>query len=261
MLTDYIKCGDCLELMKELPDKSIDLILCDLPYGTTACKWDIVIPFEPLWQQYNRIIKENGCVVLFGSEPFSSCTVVSNLKNFRERIVWLKNKAGSGFGAKQKHIKVHEDIMVFSKTGKYVFNPQKWLVAEKEFLTQRKTFCEFECGNTIYSAAKRIRKEDTGERNPLSIVSCKVPFNPQKNTSYAKNIEVRVHSTQKPVDLLEYLIKTYTNEGALVLDNCMGSGSTCVAAINTGRHYIGYELEQKYYDIAEQRINEAKVRR
>ena len=250
-----LKLGECLELMKDIPDKTIDMILCDLPYGTTACKWDTVIPFEPLWEQYNRIIKDNGAIVLLGSQPFTSQLILSNIKMFREELIWLKNKSGSGLQAKQKHIKVHEEIIIFSKNGKYTYNPQKWLVDKKEFLTQRKTFNEVEVGNNIYSKMMKKQKADDGTRNPISIVSCRVPFTPSKGKKYEnKDVDLRVHPTQKPIELLEYLVKTYTNEGELVLDNCMGSGSTGVACVNTGRNFIGIELDEKYFNIAKNRI-------
>lgn len=249
--------GNCLELMKDIPDRSIDMILCDLPYGTTACKWDVVIPFEPLWEQYNRVIKDNGVIILFGSQPFTSQLILSNIKMFREELIWLKNKAGSGLQAKQKHIKVHEEILVFSKNGKYTYNPQKWLVDKKEFLTQRKTFNEVEVGNNIYSKMLKKQKADDGTRNPISIVSCRVPFTPAKGKKYEnKDVDLRIHPTQKPIELLEYLIKTYTNENEVVLDNCMGSGSTGVACINTNRNFIGIELDEKYFEIAKKRIED-----
>lgn len=250
--------GDCLEVMKDIPDKSVDMILCDLPYGTTACYWDVIIPFNKLWEQYNRIIKDNGAIVLFASEPFGSLLITSNIKNFREEIIWLKNKSGSGLQAKQKHIKVHEKILVFSKSAKYTFNPQKWLVADKEFLTQRKTFNEVYVGNNIYSKMYKKQKADTGERNPLSIVSCRVPFNTSHSKQYAEDIEIRVHPTQKPVQVCEYLIKTFSNKGDIVLDNCMGSGSAGVACINANRSFIGIELDEKSFNIAKERIKENK---
>ena len=254
-----LKKGDCLELMKNIPEKSVDMILCDLPYGTTACKWDNVIPFEPLWEQYKRIIKDDGVIVLFGSQPFTSKLILSNIKMFKEELIWLKNKSGSGLQAKQKHIKVHENILVFSKNGKYTYNPQKWLVDKKEFLTQRKTFNEVEVGNNIYSKMIKTQKADDGTRNPISIVSCRVPFTPSKTKVYEdETVDLRVHPTQKPIELLEYLIKTYSNDGETVLDNCMGSGSCGVAAINTGRSFIGIELDEKYFEIAKRRIEEAK---
>ena len=247
--------GDCLEVMKEIPDKSIDMILCDLPYGTTACKWDVVIPFEELWEQYNRIIKENGAIVLFGSQPFTSQLILSNIKMFREELIWLKNKSGSGLQAKQKHIKIHENILVFSKNGKYTYNPQKWLVDKKEFLTQRKTFNEIEVGNNIYSKMIKKQKADDGTRNPISILSCRVPFTPAKGKKYEnKDVDLRVHPTQKPVALLEYLIKTYTNEGETVLDNCAGSMSTVIAALNTKRNCIAIEKDTKYFEIGKERV-------
>lgn len=253
-----LKCGDCLELMKDIPDKSIDMILCDLPYGTTACSWDVIIPFDKLWEQYNRIIKDNGAIVLFGSQPFTTMLIASNMKMFREEIIWLKNKAGSGLQATQKHIKTHENIVVFSKKGTYTFNPQKWLVDKKEFLTQRKTFNEVEVGNNIYAKMTKVQKEDDGTRNPLSIVSARVPFTPSASKEYSDDVEVRVHPTQKPVKLLEYLIKTFSNENELVLDNCMGSGSTAIACLNTNRDFIGMEIEEKYYKIATERVEKAK---
>lgn len=246
--------GDCLELMKDIPDKSVDMVLCDLPYGTTACKWDMVIPFEKLWEQYHRILKRNGVVTLFGSQPFTTTMVTSNLEEFREELVWLKNKQATGFSKNHKHMKIHENIEIFSADSNYTYNPQKWLIAEKEFITQRKTFHPEYVGNNIYGAMYRTRNVDTGERFPLSIVSCRVPFTPQKNKVYADDIELRLHPTQKPVALLEYLIKTYTNEGETVLDNCMGSGSTGVACLNTNRNFIGIELDEKYYKIAKERI-------
>lgn len=250
-----LRCGDCLELMKDIPNKSIDLILCDLPYGTTACKWDNIIPFELLWEHYNRIVKENGAIVLFGSQPFTSKLILSNINIFREELIWLKNKSGSGFQTKQKHIKIHENIIVFSKKGSYTYNPQKWLVDKKEFLTQRKTFNEVEVGNNIYSKIIRKQKNDDGSRNPISIVSCRVPFTPSKTKKYLNdNIDLRVHPTQKPIELLEYLVKTYSNEDDIVLDNCMGSGSTGIACINTNRNFIGIEKDKRYFEIAKERI-------
>jgi site-specific DNA-methyltransferase (adenine-specific) len=242
--------------MKEIPDESIDMILCDLPYGTTACSWDSIIPFEPLWEQYERIIKEDGVIVLFGSQPFTTKLINSNIKNFKEELIWLKNKAGSGFQLNQKHQKIHENIIVFSLSNTYTYNPQKWLIAEKEFITQRKTFSEVEVGNNIYGKIKRTRKPDTGERNPLSIVSCRVPFTPQKSKSYSDEVDLRLHPTQKPVALLEYLIKTYTNEDETVLDNCAGSMSTVIACLNTKRKCIAMEKDKKYFQIGCNRVKQ-----
>ena len=248
--------GDCLELMKNIPDKSVDCIICDLPYGTTSCSWDSIIPFEDLWSQYNRIVKDNAPIVLFGSQPFTSLLIQSNIEHFREELIWLKNKAGSGMQANQKHIKIHENICIFSKSATYTYNPQKWLIAEKEFITQRKTFKENEyIGNQIYGATTRTRKPDTGERNPISIVSCRVPFTPQKNKTYSDEVDLRLHPTQKPLELVEYLVKTFSNENDVVLDNCMGAGTTGVACKNLNRKFIGIELDDTYYKIAKNRIN------
>lgn len=234
---DYIECGDCLELMKGIPDGSIDMILCDLPYGTTACKWDNVIPFEPLWEQYNRVIKDNGAILLFGSEPFSTELRHSNLKMFRYDWIWSKNRGTGLFNAKKMPMKSHEIISVFYKSLP-LYNPQ-----------MRTGFKPYKCKQGKQSGAfgvsnKEIMTENNGERYPLSVL--------QFNSTNGKN----VHPTQKPIELLEYLIKTYTNEGDVVLDNCMGSGSTCVACVNTNRHYIGFELDPRYYDIACKRLDE-----
>lgn len=251
--------GDCLELMKDIKDKSIDMILCDLPYGTTACKWDSIIDLSKLWTEYKRIIKDNGAIVLTASQPFTSLLIMTNIKMFREEIIWLKNKSGSGLQANQKHIKVHESILIFSKKGKYIFNPQKWLVDKKEFLTQRKTFNTLEVGNNIYSKMIKTQKADNGKRNPISIISCKVPHNPSKSKTYDfENNDIRLHPTQKPVTLFEYLIKTYTNENDLVLDNCAGSGTTGIACQNLNRNCILMEKDGQYCKIIEKRLQDNK---
>ena len=248
--------GDCLELMKDIPDGSIDTVLCDLPYGTTQCSWDNIINFELMWKELNRVVKDNSPIVLFGSQPFTSNLIMSNPKMFREELIWLKNKAGSGLQAKQKHIKVHENILLFSKNGEYTFNPQKWLVDKKEFLTQRKTFNDRVVGNNIYNEMVGKRNDTGNERNPLSIVSCRVPFTPQKNRNYSSDVDLRYHPTQKPTDLLEYLINTYTNENETVLDFTAGSFSTAIACLNTDRNFIGIELDDNYFDIGVNRIKE-----
>lgn len=252
-----IKQGDCLELMKEISDGSIDMILCDLPYGKTACEWDNVISFELLWREYMRILKAHGKVILFSSQPFTSLVINSKIDWFREEIIWLKNKSASGIMAKSRHLKVHENILVFAPNANYTYNPQKWKVKEKQFLTQRKTMSIYGNSNNIYGNFERQRKPDDGTRNPISIVAYPVPITPAKNKTYKKDIDIRVHPTQKPVALLEYLIRTYTNEGDTVLDNCMGSGSTGVACINTNRNFIGYELDEKYFNIAKERLEKA----
>lgn len=245
---------DCLEGMKRIPDKSVDMILCDLPYGTTACKWDSIIPFELLWEQYERIIKDNGAIVLFADEPFTSRLVCSNIKNFKYRITWDKDIGGGYLNAKIMPLKQTEDICVFSKVNnrRYTYNP---IMRDKE--------------------SNRIRH--IGRRNPVnqstygaSNGQLSVDYNPEK--SYPTNLIKlssrvaecnsihRVHPTQKPVALFEYLIRTYSNEGETVLDNCMGSGTTAVSCINTNRNYIGFELDKKYFEIAQNRIEESKTK-
>lgn len=229
-----IKQGDCLELMKEIPRGGVDMILCDLPYGTTACKWDNVIPFEELWKEYNRIIKEKGAIVLFGSEPFSTTLRMSNIKQYKYDWVWNKALAGNGILAKKQPLKIHENIMVFHSG---IYKPQmtkgkmrkKMKIKESE-LTGGDSFVE-EYINDLYY--------------PKTIL----------DFSAANLRKGRLHPTQKPVELLEYLIRTYTNENDTVLDNCMGSGSTGVACINTNRKFIGYELDEKYFNIAKERLN------
>ena len=229
--------GDCLELMKEIPDKSIDMILCDLPYGTTACKWDTVIPFEPLWEQYNRIIKDNGAIVLFGSEPFSTELRHSNLKMFKYDWIWEKEQGANFMLCKYQPYKVHEVISVFSKN-RHTYNPQ--MTVGKPYTSGKGTSGDI-TGNVV-----KVQTKNEGTRYPRSVQK----FNTDKSKG-------SLHPTQKPIALLEYLIKTYTNEGEVVLDNCMGSGSTGVACVNTGRKFIGMELDEKYFAIAKKRIEEA----
>ena len=228
--------GDCLDKMKDIPDKSIDMILCDLPYGTTACKWDVVIPFEPLWAHYKRIIKDRGAIVLFGSEPFSSYLRMSNIKNYKYDWVWEKTK-GSGFlNCKKRPLRHYEAISVFS-CGAPVYYPQGLI--KGSFNNSRPAL---EKNPTLYG--KQRRHDRSKYTNyPKDILRYSKPHKP-------------VHPTQKPVALLEYLIKTYTLEGETVLDNTMGSGSTGVACINTNRNFIGIEKDDKYFEIAKKRIEE-----
>ena len=230
-----IKQGDCLELMKDIPDTSIDMILCDLPYGTTKNKCDSVIPLNKLWKQYERMIKDNGAIVLFSQMPFSAELVHSNLKLFKYEWIWQKDN-GTGFlNAKKMPLKVHENILVFYKKLP-LYNPQ-----------MRTGFKPYKCKqgrhSTNYGAYEQGHiTESNGERYPIDIIKFK------KDSG--------LHPTQKPVELLEYLIKTYTNEGETVLDNCMGSGSTGVACINTNRNFIGYELDEHYFQIAKERLEQ-----
>lgn len=228
-----LKCGDCLELMKDIHDKSIDMILCDLPYGTTKNKWDSVINLDLLWKQYERIIKDNGCIILFAQTPFDKVLGTSNLKLLKYEWIWQKDN-GTGFlNAKKMPLKLHENILVFYKNTP-TYNPQ-----------MRKGFKPYSQksgrGSSNYGEQIRVITENDGTRYPVDIVE----FKRDKN---------KLHPTQKPVALLEYLIKTYTNEGNLVLDNCMGSGSTGVACKNLNRSFIGIELDENYFNIAKERI-------
>lgn len=240
--------GDCLELMKDIPDKSIDMILCDLPYGTTACKWDNVIPFEPLWEQYNRIIKDNGAICLFGSEPFSSALRISNIQNYKYDWIWHKQQGTGVTHAHNMPMKDYENICVFSlgKIGhkgkinnRMIYNPQGLRKCDK--IQKHGSF-----GMEGTQERKSVKKEwRVFEENfPRSVI-------------YFPRDTEKLHPTQKPVPLLEYLIKTYTNEGETVLDSCMGSGSTGVACVNTNRNFIGIELDDNYFNIAKNRINQA----
>jgi site-specific DNA-methyltransferase (adenine-specific) len=230
--------GDCLEVMKDIPDKSIDMILCDLPYGTTACKWDTIIPFEPLWEQYKRIIKDNGAIVLTASQPFTSALVMSNIKMFKYEWVWDKKKGGNIMNLKSQPYKVHENILVFSKD-KHNYYPI--MTSQKE--RTGKTYSKGEAnGIKNYGDLRTYNK-----KYPKSIL--------EESNANQKN---RTHPTQKPVALFEYLIKTYTNEGDLVLDNCAGSGTTGVACQNLNRNYILIEKEPKYVEIIKERLSQTK---
>ncbi len=246
--------AEAIDTMSKFPKWVFDAIITDPPYWTTACKWDSIIPFEDMWRELKRIRKDRTPIVLFGSEPFVATLISSNINEFREEIIWLKNKAGSGLQARQKHIKIHEKIIIFSKKCDYTFNPQKWLVEKKEFLTQRKIFKEMEVGNNIYGRMVKKQKPDSGKRNPISIVSIRTPFTPSKTKKYSNKVDLRYHPTQKPLALMEYLIKTYTNEWDLVLDFTCGSGTTAVACEKLNRKWIGIELNEEYCEIAKQRI-------
>lgn len=225
-----LKRGNCLELMCNLPDKSVDLILCDLPYGTTQNKWDSVIPFDALWSEYSRIC--NGAVVLTAAQPFTSSLVVSNMKNFKYQWVWKKSKPTGHLNAKKQPLRNTEDILVFYKS-QCTYNPQG--TRETDVMVSRTNRGNYgECSKTT-------RQTVTGY--PTTILE------------FAS--EIGEHPTQKPVALMEYLIKTYTNEGDTVLDNCMGSGTTGVACANTNRKFIGMELDRDYFRIARRRISEA----
>lgn len=237
--------GDCLELMKDIPDGSVDMVLADLPYGTTACQWDARIPLDRLWRQYKRICKENAAIVLFGKEPFSSSLRLSNPKMFRYDWVWEKTIAPDFGMAKLRPRLKHEIISVFYRK-QPTYNPQ--MESGKPYDDVRKNGARKSATNTRPGGGleQKAPIHNTGTRYPSSIQR----FSNKNNGSY--------HPTQKPVPLLEYLIRTYTNEGEIVLDNTMGSGSTGVAAVNTGRNFIGMELDQGYFETACKRIAEAE---
>lgn len=237
----YLMQGDCLQRMKEIPDGYVDMVMCDLPYGTTACKWDTVIPFEPLWEQYKRICK--GAIVLTASQPFTSALGMSNIGMLKYEWIWSKGR-GTGFQiAKYKPMVSHENILVFGD-GKVTYNPQM-------------------------RPRDKPRKSKFNGTTRQMLVSGGIPFEakialtekyPITEIEFSNNNQsAKVHPTQKPVALMEYLIKTYTNEGMVVLDNCMGSGTTGVACVNTKRNFIGIEMDENYFAIASKRIEEAKV--
>lgn len=238
--------GDCLELMYGIPDKSIDMILADLPYGTTACSWDEIIPFEPLWSHYKRIIKDNGAIVLFGSEPFSTKLRMSNLDWYRYDWVWVKDKPSNFFMGKKAPLKYTEDICVFYKHLP-TYNP---IMQKRDDENKRKNKLT---SSLLKDETKGINEyTDKYQKRLLSGIS---DYIYPKNYQFFNNRrDAGFHPTQKPVALLEYLIKTYTNEGDLVLDNVMGSGSTGVACKNLNRRFIGMELDEKYFKIAKERI-------
>lgn len=240
--------GDCLDEISKVLDDSVDLILVDLPYGTSACSWDVVIPMEKLWEQYLRVLKSSGTVVLFGSEPFSSLVRSSNLEMYKYDWKWVKPRGANFLNAKYQPMKNYEDIMVFSRCpasysrsrDSMVYNPIMG-VGEPYKLMSGKQKLE-KNNSTVRSSIKSVVTDNKGLRYP-------------KATLEFKSDKDKLHPTQKPVDLLEYLIRTYTVEGMVVLDSCMGSGSTGVACKNLNRSFIGIELDEGYFEIAKQRIN------
>lgn len=232
--------GDCLERMKEIPDGSVDLILTDPPYGTTACKWDSVIDLDKMWEQLKRIIKPNGAIVMTASQPFTTVLIHSNLKDFKYCWVWDKVKPSTGLHAKVMPLRSTEDIAVFG-SGKIAYFPQ---MVQKKLRVEEKNDSN---GETFGGARVKRQHDNKGLGYPKNLLTI-------SNADQTG----RVHPTQKPVALMEYLIKTYSNEGETVLDFTMGSGTTGVACINTGRSFIGIEMDESYFNIATKRINEAK---
>lgn len=232
--------GDCLELMRDIPDKSVDMVLCDLPYGATRNKWDTVIPLDALWAQYERVIKPNGAIALFSAEPFTSLLVASNPKLFRYDLIWAKPQGSDFLNANRKPLRAHENICIFYKA-QPTYNPQKSSGKPYKKKSGASTSSNYGRFNGDFHT-----ENINGKRYPLSVLDFAGESNKGKK-----------HPTQKPVALLEYLIKTYSNPGEVVLDNCMGSGSTGVACANTGRRFIGMELDAGYFEIAKSRIGEA----
>ena len=239
--------GDCLELMKKIPDESVDMVMTDPPYGTTQCKWDSIIPLDLMWKQLTRVTKKNGVIVMTASQPFTSILGASNVKALKYSWIWQKSRATGHLNAKKRPMKDCEDILVFYQTNS-TYNPQGLISCNR--ITK----------NSESDMSRGVSK------HPTSVVTGGITKKEytQKNTGYPRQIisiaseGKTVHPTQKPVALMEYLIKTYTNEGETVLDFTMGSGTTGVACVNTGRNFIGIELDDKYFDIAKGRIAEAE---
>lgn len=235
---------DCLIGMKSIPDGSIDMILCDLPYGTTACKWDSVLDLNKLWLEYERIITDNGAIILTATQPFTTQLISSNLKLFKYEIIWVKSRPNGHLEAKNKPMRKHENILIFSKgasangcKNRITYNPQGLVKVERYNRNSTDT-------------------DNYGSRKsrPVGLIT-KQEYTNYPTTIWEFGSEGKtIHPTQKPVELMEYLIKTYTNEGETVLDNCMGSGTTAIACINTNRNYIGFEKEEKYFKIIQERI-------
>jgi site-specific DNA-methyltransferase (adenine-specific) len=245
--------GDCLEVMQGIPSGSIDMVLCDLPYGTTNIEWDKPLPLTPLWEQYERIIKASGVIALFSAQPFTTDLINSNRKLFRYEVIWEKTQPTGFLNAKKMPLRKHENILIFYKKLP-TFNPQFTKV-------QRSDIGRTRLNGTGSQQYQKYMKPDwsyteNGERYPTDVIK----FSNWNGALFGKTDKTRKHPTAKPAALFEYLIKTYTNEGDLVLDNCIGSGTTAVAAINTGRNFVGIELSKEYCALAEGSIEQAKMR-
>lgn len=238
--------GDCLELMKTLQEQSVDMVLCDLPYGTTGCAWDSVIPFDRIWGEYERVTKPNAAIVLTAGQPFTSALIMSKVEWLKDHLVWDKNKCGSPGLAKVRHMRTHEDIVIFSR-GRITYNPQMQEGAPYSRKSKNPEGYVGRKNDHGYGMKPRTEFKNDGTRYPKSVIRISRDFSAQQ----------QVHPTQKPVALMEYLVKTYTNEGDTVLDNTMGSGTTGVACANTGRKFIGIERDPTYFEIAQQRIYSA----
>lgn len=236
--------GDCLEIMKRIPDKHVDMVLCDLPYGITQNKWDVIIPFDKLWEQYDRVVKKNGAVLLFAAGIFLAKLILSNEKYYKYKIVWHKSAKVGFLNAKKQPLRQHEDILVFYRK-QLTYNPQ--FVKGEPYVNKSETYTS---NYGHFNCVPRINR--TGDRYPVDIIS-------NKDLNKICNNK-RKHPTQKPVPLLENLIKQYSNEGDTILDNAMGSGSTGVACVNTNRNFIGIELNKEYYDFAVEDIEEVRAK-
>tara|TARA_R100000231_G_scaffold29289_1_gene26020 strand:+ start:30 stop:806 length:777 start_codon:yes stop_codon:yes gene_type:complete len=241
--------GDCFEVMKDIKEKSIDAIITDPPYGTTQCNWDNVLPFKPMWEQLHRIIKVNGVICLFSGEPFTSNLIVSNINNFKYRLTWDKRQGGGFLNSKKRPLTRVEDICIFSsvKLGNSTYNPQ---LIDKHPSNIRQIGKRKPSDVTTYGKhnSKLSKDYNNTKSHPTDLISI-------SRQQAECNVINRVHPTQKPVALMEYLIRTYTNENETVLDFTMGSGTTCIACKNTNRNYIGIEKDEKYFEIASKRIN------
>ena len=233
--------GDCLERMKEIPDGSVDMVLTDPPYGTTACKWDSIIPLEPMWEQLRRVVKPNGAIVMTASQPFTTTLIASNMKMFKYCWVWEKSQAVGHLNAWRMPLKQHEDVCVFYRK-QCTYNPQ---IVDKPKENQR-------------PVTSRTKTSDCYGNHKLNVHRCPPDMSMPRSIVKFNNQQRQVHPTQKPVALMEYLIKTYTNEGEVILDFTMGSGTTGVACMNTNRNFIGIELDENYYSIATNRIMETQ---
>lgn len=232
--------GDCLELMKQIPDRSVDCVICDLPFGSTSCPWDVVIPFEQLWKQYDRIIRKKGNIVLFGTGLFAYKLALSNERKFRYELIWKKSKCGSPLTAKYMPLKKHENILVFGEPASY-YEPQ---MTEGKPYHRKFTLSKT---NSMNYGLKGVATDNKGTRHPTTILDF-----PQKWRR-----QDQVHPTQKPVELMEWLVRSYCPEEGIVLDNCMGSGTTGVACVNTGRKFIGIEKDECYFNVSKNRIQGA----
>ena len=264
MDVDVIYNADCMEGLKDIPDKAIDMILCDLPYGTTNNQWDSIIPIEPLWEQYNRIIKDNGAIVLTAQMPFSVDLINGNRKNFRYEWIWQKTLPVGFLNSRKMPLRSHEQVLVFYKelptyNAQGVVNVRKFTFASANSSNYGKNTDYYEAlaEQARGSDPRKIKLPDRFSSYEGMVAEYSKTNWPRDIITF-RNIQDR-HPTAKPVDLFEYLIRTYTNEAEIVLDNCMGGGTTAIACINSNRHYIGWELNKEYYDYAIQRIKAHKV--